>query len=228
MKTKFGSIIVAGSGKIGGHVASKNKSGSYLRTKVTPTNPRTNAQSGVRALLASLAQQWRSLTQDQRDAWNAAVSSFAKTNIFGDLVNPSGFNLFQKLNNNLININRSVITDPPMPAEIGTCDALSLTVAVAVPALSLVMANAVPANTAVKVFATAPQSAGISNANSAFRQISVLAAAAATPVNLLAAYVAKFGSTGAVGQKIFVKIVPCSTISGQDGGATSVSAISVA
>ena len=36
MKTKFGAIIVAGSGKINGFVASKNRAGAYLRTKVTP------------------------------------------------------------------------------------------------------------------------------------------------------------------------------------------------
>ena len=39
MKIKFGSEVVDGRGKIGGHVYSKNKGGAYKRTKVTPSNP---------------------------------------------------------------------------------------------------------------------------------------------------------------------------------------------
>jgi hypothetical protein len=47
MKMKFGAIVTEGRGKIGGHVASKNKSGAYLRTKVTPVNRQSVAQSNV-------------------------------------------------------------------------------------------------------------------------------------------------------------------------------------
>ena len=58
MKLKFGAIVTDGRGKIGGHVASKNRSGAYLRTKVTPSNPNTVAQVQVRSILASLSQSW--------------------------------------------------------------------------------------------------------------------------------------------------------------------------
>jgi len=37
MKTLFGAIVVDGRGKLGGHVASKNRHGSYFRTKVSPS-----------------------------------------------------------------------------------------------------------------------------------------------------------------------------------------------
>jgi len=47
MKMKFGAIVVDGRGKIGGHVASKNRGGAYLRTKVTPSNPQTGYQAAV-------------------------------------------------------------------------------------------------------------------------------------------------------------------------------------
>jgi hypothetical protein len=100
MKTKFGAIIVDGRNKIGGHVASKNRAGSYLRTKVTPTNPGTTYQVNVRNRLAGISTAWRALTEAQRKAWNVAVSNYARTDIFGDLKNPSGFNLHQQLNNN--------------------------------------------------------------------------------------------------------------------------------
>jgi hypothetical protein len=91
MKMKFGAFVVAGSGKIGGHVASRNRSGAFLRTKVTPTNPQTGAQNAVRSLLASLSSAWRSLTGAQRAAWNGAVSAFPRTNVFGDIVNDGSY-----------------------------------------------------------------------------------------------------------------------------------------
>ena len=49
MKAKFGSFIVDGRGKVNGHVISKNRAGSYIRTKVTPVNPRSTAQLTQRA-----------------------------------------------------------------------------------------------------------------------------------------------------------------------------------
>ena len=94
MKIKYGAIIVDGSGKIGGHVASKNRSGSYLRTKTTPSNPNTTAQAQARSVLASLSTGWGVLTDDQRKSWNDAVGDYAKTDIFVDFKNPSGINLY--------------------------------------------------------------------------------------------------------------------------------------
>ena len=101
MKAKFGAIVVDGRGKIGGHVASKNRSGSYFRTKVTPVNPQSARQSAVRATLSSFSASWRGLNQNRRDAWNSAVGSFTKTNVFGDTVTPTGKNLYTALNANL-------------------------------------------------------------------------------------------------------------------------------
>jgi hypothetical protein len=228
MKTKFGSIIVAGSGKIGGHVASKNRAGSYLRTKVTPANAQTAFQVAVRGRFTTLAQAWRGLTQAQRDAWNAAVGAFARTDVFGDLRSPSGINLYQRLNNVLVNIGQAPLTVPPLPSEVEAVVLSAFTFAVGVPAMSAVFNGPVPADTSVIIMATAPQSAGKNNVTSAFRQIGVLAPAQASPFNLLAMYVAKFGNTGVVGQKIFIKFVPVNETTGQQGGTSVMSAISVA
>ena len=50
MKIKWGALVVDGRGKLGGHVAAQNRGGSYLRTKVTPSNPQTTFQTGVRSM----------------------------------------------------------------------------------------------------------------------------------------------------------------------------------
>jgi hypothetical protein len=227
MKAKFGAIVVDGRGKIGGHVASKNRAGSYFRTKVSPVNPQTGFQLGVRNRFTGLSQGWRGLTQEQRDAWNGAVSDYARTDIFGDLRQPTGFNLYQRLNNNLINVGESAISTPPLPESVGEVVATGLTAedGTVAESLSLTLAGAVPANTAVKVYATAPQSAGRSFVKSQYRQIDVLNTGSASPVDLLSAYQAKFGSTGSAGQKIFVKLEAVNTNTGQVGTPSEVSAI---
>jgi hypothetical protein len=228
MKMKFGAIVVDGRGKIGGHVASKNRSGAYLRTKVTPVNAQTSFQLGVRNVFTGFAQAWRGLTQAQRDAWNAAVGDFTRTNVFGDSVAPTGFNLFQRLNNNLSIASIAQINVPPLPSEVGVVVADSLTAAVGVPAMSLVLTGAVPAGTAAKVFATAPMSAGKAFVKNLYRLIDVLPPAEGTPVDLLAAYTAKFGGTGTIGQKIYVKVEAINTTTGQTGQPSEVSVITVA
>jgi hypothetical protein len=228
MKMKFGAIVTDGRGKIGGHVASKNRGGAYLRTKVTPANGQTSAQNAVRASFTTLSQAWRGLTDAQRDSWNAAVADFSRTNIFGDLINPSGVNLFQRLNNNLLSIGEAMISVPPLPASVGAAVLTSATNAIGLATMTLVFAGPVPANTTAKIFATAPLSAGKSYVKSEFRQIGTMPAAEASPFNVKAMYLAKFGSQGAIGQKIFFKLLPINATTGQAGAASSVSVIALA
>lgn len=206
MKAKFGAIVVAGSGKIGGHVASRNRAGAYFRTKVTPVNPSTAAQATVRNRLSTLSQSWRGLTAAQRLAWNAAVQDFQKTDIFGDLKSPSGFNLYQRLNNNIVTVGGSEISSPPATAEVNQVVIGALTANITGDIISLVLSGAVPSTSEVKVFATPCVSAGVSFVKSEYRLIQIVAASATTPVDLEPAWTAKFGSL-VEGQKVFVKIV---------------------
>ena len=227
MKMKFGALVVDGRGKIGGHVASKNRAGAYLRTKVTPVNPSTTAQSLVRNRLAGISSGWRGLTAAQRLAWNAAVSDFAKTDIFGDIRNPTGFNLYQRLNNNLLTCGEAAITSPPAALAVDSFLTLSLTAedSTVAQSLSLVFTPAVSADHLVKVYATPPMSAGISFVKSEYRLIEILANSASSPADILASYQAVHGSTGEAGQKIFVQVVQVEETSGIAGIALEASAI---
>lgn len=220
-------VVVAGSGKIGGHVASRNKAGAYFRTKVTPVNPQSTAQLNVRNRLGTRSQAWRGLTDTQRAAWNGAVGAFAKTDIFGDLKNPSGFNLYQALNNNLVTVGAAAISTPPIVGAVATVTITSITPAAGTGLIPMVLSGAVPAGTAVKVFATAPQSPGVSFVKSEYRLITTLPAATATPVALGAVYQAKFGSW-IVGQKLFFKLVFVNTTSGQQSLPLQLATISAA
>lgn len=218
MKVKFSALVSDMRGKLNGSVASRNRSSSYLRNKVTPVNPNTSYQQAIKNRLTTRAQAWRGLTQAQRDSFNSAVSGFAKTNIFGDLRSPSGFNLYCLLNSNLVNAGQSVINTPPTSSSVSTVAIGALTAAFGTPALSLALGAAVPTGTVMVVCATPALSAGKSFVRSEFRQIKVVAAAATSPQNLLTDWVSKFGSIPAAGLKIFVEIYFISMTTGVSSG----------
>lgn len=200
MKIKFGSIVTDGSGKIGGHVVAKNRSGHYLRTKVTPSNPRTSAQSETRAILGTLSSAWSGLTDEERATWNGAVNSWSSTNIFGDIKNPTGKNLFVGLNKNLLESGQTSINVAPEKIEIpylgvsvvnGDISATTLIADVTNDASGLF----------VNVYATAPQTAGTSFFKGKYRKIATVSGATIGTENLFDYYEAKFG-TLAIGQNI--------------------------
>lgn len=217
MKCKFGAIVVAGRGKIGGHVASRNRAGSYFRTKVTPVNPSTTYQVAARNRLGGISTAWRALTPAQRTSWNAAIADYAKTDIFGDIRNPSGFNLHQKLNNNLVNCSESVITAPPLPEAVDAFTSMSIAAAAGAQTLTITYAAAIGADHKVLVFATPAISPGINFVKSEYRQFDVMVTADATPFSIETEYIAKFGVIGAAGMKIFVQLVQINTSTGQAG-----------
>lgn len=225
---KFGAIVVDGRGKVGGHVASKNRYGAYLRTKVTPVNPQTAKQVNVRARLSGLAQDWRGLTAAQRLAYNNAVSDYKKTNIFGDIQNPTGFNLFVLLNMNLLNIGEAQQSTPPLPGSPAAITSASLVSDVSDAKIEITFAPAVGLDNHYIVKATPALSAGKSFVKSEYRQIDVLDNADASPVNLMAAWSAVFGAAPAAGTKIFVQLIPILDATGQAGLPYEVSAVTTA
>ena len=217
MKTKFGAIIVAGSGKIGGHVASHNRGGSYLRTKVTPINPNTSFQASVRNRLATIATSWKGLTAMLRLNWNNAVSMYKATDIFGDIKQPSGFNLFQKLNNNLSRIGVATLTAPPLPVALPIITS-GILASIHAGAMTVTFTvDPIITASVVEILATAPQSPGISFVKSQFRVIGLMPAIVTHVATITALYNAKFGAPAAIGQQVFIKMRQISNVSGQSG-----------
>ena len=228
MLLKFGMIVTDGRNKLGGHVLSKNRGGNYARTKVTPVNPQTSFQQNVRNRFTSFSQAWRGLTADQRLAWNNAVSNFQRTNIFGDLKSPSGFNLYQRLNNVLQSVDIDALSLPPLPSAVGNCFIESLTASVGIPTLSAVLNETVPSVTSLKIFATPPLSPGKSFVKNQYRFIGYAESGTTTPVDILSMYVAKFGSLGNIGEQIWVKTQAVNNTTGQVGTPSEASVIATA
>lgn len=219
MKIKFGSFVVAGSGKIGGHVAAKNRGGAYLRTKVTPLNPNTSAQAGARALLASLSTAWSGLTDVQRASWNAAVANFATTDIFGDLRNPSGLNLYVKLNANLSNSGQALLLVAPEKIEVPFSPLVSAVMDLSLSSIVLTFADSVYSGVYGTLAATPSMSQGVSFVKSQLRVIEN-ATDLSDNVNFFTSYVTKYG-TPVAGANIVLSVAPV-TASGQKGVAQNI------
>ena len=120
MLVKWGSIIVKGSGKLGGHVYSSGSSGASVHTSARAKNPQSKYQMEVRSRFTKFAQGWRDLTESQRESWYDAEESFSRTNRFGDVVTLSGKNLYESLNANRAIIALGVLNTAPLPSEIPT------------------------------------------------------------------------------------------------------------
>lgn len=193
MKAQFGALVVAGSGKINGWVASRNRGGAYFRTKVTPLNPSTSAQQNARGILGSLSTQWSQLTEAQRLSFNNAVASFATTDIFGDIRNPSGINLFVKLNSNLINTGQAQITSAPAKEEFVFSGIESVDMDASSPAGVFTLANGDNNANTVLVFATPSLTQGTSFVKNRLRAIGSVAIDD-NNIDFGSLYTTKFGS----------------------------------
>jgi hypothetical protein len=217
MKAKFGAIIVDGRGKVGGHVVSKNRAGSYIRTKVTPANPNTSYQAEARNRLSNLSTAWGALDAAERLAWNNAVEHYKKTDIFGDLKNPAGFNLFQRINNNLAQIGVAQIDTPALPAEMPVIISGVLTATHA--STIEVTFDTDPVFTAcdMAVDATPALTPGKSYVKSEFRRIGKYSAVDAHVLDLSDEYDDKFGAVGAAGQNVFIRMKMINKTTGQAG-----------
>lgn len=221
MKIKFGSAIVDGRGKIGGHVASKNRGGAYLRTKVTPVNPQSLAQQANRVDFQTISQGWRDLTESQRKQFIAAVSDYKKTDIFGDIRVPSGSNLYQKLNMNLSYANSALISVPDAALSSPVQEPIVAAAAAGAGTFTVdIDSAALPADVALVVECTGPVGAGQSFVKNRFTKLQTAAPSASAPFNIAASYVAKYGALVA-GQKIFVRTKMVNTTSGIASGYSS-------
>lgn len=224
-KVKFSAIVSEMRNKLNGSVFARNRGGAYVRTKVTPLNPMTARQVSARSLLTGLAQSFRSLSQEQITAWNNATSQWQTTDIFGDLVSPTGLALYVRLNSNIINGEGTPINTPPAPVGAEPLSTLSLVATVTGDVFDITYTpGSVPADHAMYVESTEMLSPGINNANSRFRFITTAGASATSPLDAFPEQTAKFGALVA-GQKVFVRAKFINLLTGEVSLALKASAI---
>lgn len=215
-RIKFGMMMTDARGKLGGHVFTKAKSGATIRTKVTPLNPKTSAQSEARSALGANSQAWRMLSETQRLAWNSAAQVVSKTNAFGDTYFPSGKNYFTAVNNNLRNVGSQILVDPPVLVQMPGLTSVEVDFDLVAEQLDIVP-NFVGDEAGIVLVcnATNGQSAGRYNFSGKYRKFNGYAVAG-LPQNtaIYDDYISKFGAPSP-GQKVSFEFYLVNAVTGQ-------------
>ena len=202
MKIKWGALVVDGRGKLGGHVAAQNRGGSYLRTKVTPSNPQTTRQTWIRNLFGSISIAWGGLAESAILAWNAAVDEWQSTNIFGDLKKPSGKALYQRLNTQAQVAGYPAIGLPPAKAALPASNVTLVKFDISDGEIAPTGIYSGTAATVV-VYSSGPVSNGTTFVKNLMRMIAHTGSVAYSPTDVYLGYVAHFGAPVA-GQKVYL------------------------
>lgn len=191
------------SGSYQGMTASRNRFGQYMRTRASPVQPRTSAQLNQRARMTTNAAAWRGLTDAQRAGWLSLGLSITRTDSLGSSYTMNGFMAYCSVNNNKLDAGDAAVSDAPAIVTPG--DLISATITLTAVAFSVAY-TATPLAAGVRLFIwVSPQRSAGRFFNGDYRLLTVTAAAAASPSNVLAAYTAKFG-VPVVGKRIFISL----------------------
>lgn len=213
MKIRLSGIAVTdATGKIGGSVFGKGRAGHTVRNNAMPVKRFTNVQQQAKQQLSTLSQNWKGLTQAQRDSWNAAAPDFPRQ-IWGNTYTPTGANLYVIMNQGLLLASSAIVTLPTDGAPPAAL--LTLTLGTITTALLPIVFTPTPIGATEKIViqATRPLSPGKTSIANEFRDLLVTAVSDTSPHAAGAAYIAKFGAP-VVGKKIFIRAYVISTTSG--------------
>lgn len=189
---KFGLVVVDARGKLGGHVFTKSRKGSTLRTKTTPTNPQTTDQQNNRQIFGTLSAEWANLGLVNQKAWNSVVGEYKDTNIFGDLKEMAGRDLYIMINRNLITAGEPTVTQPPIKTDPLIFELGNVRFDVSGSTLEIDGLAATYPNHVLVLWATPPMSPGRFNFSGQYRQI--MATSTYTDTAGYLAYVEKYGT----------------------------------
>jgi len=112
---KYSGLVTDIKGKAGGSVFASNRQGSYFRNNKWGGGRKSARWNRAKNNLAFLSSQWKALTSEQRDAWNAAAVNFPFYNKFKVEYTPSGYQLFMSLQGNLLANSLPLIDTPSNP-----------------------------------------------------------------------------------------------------------------
>ena len=156
----YGPIVSDARRKIGGIVATKGHAGNFMRKKVSPIQPRTQAQRNVRSSFSAHSKNWSALGAPAIASFNALAKATPKKDRFGQSVTLTGLQLYQQLSRNIDTVTGTPLTTAP--ANLNASSPGALTVANSVTGTSItVTPTHYPANgESAAIYATAPISAG--------------------------------------------------------------------
>lgn len=148
---KYTPGLLAGqlSGKAGNTVASRNRNGSYFRTRTIPKLVRNAATTAVRANFTDLSQSFRELSSDQINGWNSLGDQMVRRNSIGQSFRLTGLQAYKSLNQRNLFLANPIISDAPQFSPAPDANAVTLAVTRDFPVISTTVTTG--ANSATQV-----------------------------------------------------------------------------
>jgi len=196
-KVVFGAIVVDMRNKLGGHVFSKNKGGSFMRRKVSPAQPRTSAQTLIRAGMTTLSKRWGgTLLDTQRSAWAAFAQNNPTKDIFGATVVLTGEQTYIRLNQALLMVGATILDDPPADLSVQGVSAFTSAPNGTSPAFTISAITPAPllATDNYMIWATRQLSPGRESLATYYRFVTNFQGNTSLPFDIKTAYETKFGT----------------------------------
>lgn len=234
-------FVDAISGSIKGTTFSRNRSGAYVAgKKVTKfkagselgdsVNHGSGAVQTQRARFSEISKAWRTLTNIERRSFNSTTEDWKSKDSLGNMVTPSGFNVFVSLNmiaKKLVGLADGpkpepfLIKNPPLKADLTTAQSMELNLKTATMVVTVPVATSPlgvhSLTNAVLIEATRPMSPGITRpSESDFRMILVNAQGTNQVWDVVDEYGLVFGAPIA-DQKVFIRISIVDCMTGQKG-----------
>ena len=194
-------LDVPRSGSYQGITSSRNRFGQYVRTRAIPVQPRTAAQIAQRTRQTVNSAAWRALTGAQKAGWADLGLSMTRSDSLGQTYSLNGFQAYCSVNGVLATMGSALITDAPvLSTPVGL---LTMTLTLSSVAFSVAYTTTPLAAATKLIIRCSPQRSAGRSFEADYRVISVTAAAAASPANILTSYTTKFG-VPVTGNKVFV------------------------
>jgi len=195
-KILFGPIISQARNAQGSLVFSRGPHGAYTRNRVTPTNPKTASQTTWRGYFKTASQRWSgTLTETQRQAWRAFAMKFRNLTPSGEPTDYTALQLYIRLNVPRRNYFDGWIDNPPLDDLVTQPSTLTINTNASAPqSLTITLDKTTVADECLVVRATTQLLAGKLWLHRWWRNITHVHHPVGYPLNILAAYQARYGN----------------------------------
>lgn len=100
---RYGSLVSEIRGSINGATFFRTRSGATVRNRIAPINPNTQLQADIRWAFSQVAKRYATLNSQEKDQWDEYARLISPpTNRLGEKYSPSGRQVFQYCNMNLL------------------------------------------------------------------------------------------------------------------------------
>lgn len=210
------------SGSCADLVYSHNRYGQYTRARTTPGNPQSSYQTTIRLAMTAASQQWQTLSQAQRDAWQSYAAEYPTKGSLGTTHKRDGFHAFVSNAINLTLTSGTVSGNLPASRKITYPGTAAFTMNAGSETFDLTWTVAIPTGNFLLCQYSPPRSPGYSF-NAQYCLLSMQGTGAVS-VNDAGNYVNRYNGWNS-GDKVFVRLTPINA-SGIAGVPLTVAAIS--